>query len=93
LIQAFILSIIDEFTAQLEEFHGKDDYKSGCFIGTNRRGEKETFELLSLSIGIVSTEVFNINSYSQFASISCEVKKAAKLQTGSSIARDRRLLG
>jgi diguanylate cyclase (GGDEF)-like protein len=85
--------IIDNFTYKLEEYHGKEDYKSSCFIGINRRGEKEEFSLLSLSIGIVSTEVFNISSYSQFASISCEVKKAAKLQKGSSIARDRRLLG
>jgi diguanylate cyclase (GGDEF)-like protein len=85
--------IIDEFTSKLHEFHRKDDYNASCFIGANRRGEMECFGLLSLSIGIVSTEVFNISSYSQLASISCEVKKAAKLQAGSSIARDRRLLG
>jgi diguanylate cyclase (GGDEF)-like protein len=85
--------IIDDFAIRLEEFHGKEDCRASCFMGTNRRGEKERFELLSLSIGIVSTEVFNISSYSQLASISCEVKKAAKLQAGSSIARDRRLLG
>jgi diguanylate cyclase (GGDEF)-like protein len=85
--------IIEDFTNKLEEYHGREDYKASSFVGTNRKGEKERFGLLSLSIGIVSTEVFNISSYSQFASISCEVKKAAKLQKGSSIARDRRLLG
>lgn len=85
--------IIDDFTRKLDEFHGQEDYRSSCFIGANRRGERERFGLLSLSIGIVSTEVFNIGSYSQFASISCEMKKAAKLQSGSSVARDQRLLG
>lgn len=85
--------IIDDFTCRLDEFHGQEDYRSSCFIGANRRGERERFGLLSLSIGIVSTEVFNIGSYSQFASISCEMKKAAKLQAGSSVARDQRLLG
>jgi diguanylate cyclase (GGDEF)-like protein len=85
--------IIDEFTGKLHEFHRKEDYQASCFVGANRQGEMERFGLLSLSIGIVSTEVFNISSYSQLASISCEVKKAAKLQAGSSIARDRRLLG
>jgi hypothetical protein len=52
-----------------------------------------TFGPLALSIGIVNTEVIKIESYSQLASIACEVKKAAKLQPGSSIARDRRLMG
>jgi len=85
--------IIDRFTQRLDEFHGVEDYKASCFASTNRRGEIESFGLLSLSIGIVSTEVFNIASYSQLASISCEVKRAAKLQEGSSIVRDRRLLG
>jgi diguanylate cyclase (GGDEF)-like protein len=85
--------IINEFTRKLHEFHGKEDCKAASFVGANRRGEMERFGLLSLSIGIVSTEVCNIVSYSQLASISCEVKKAAKLQAGSSIARDRRLLG
>jgi diguanylate cyclase (GGDEF)-like protein len=85
--------IIDEFTGKLHEFHRKEDYLASCFVGANRQGEMERFGLLSLSIGIVSTEVFNISSYSQLASISCEVKKAAKLQAGSFIARDRRLLG
>jgi hypothetical protein len=52
----------------------------------------EQLSLLSLSIGIVSTEVNMIASYPQLASIACEVKKAAKMQPGSSIARDQRKL-
>jgi diguanylate cyclase (GGDEF)-like protein len=86
-------AIIDHFTYKLNEFHGKTDFRNGYFIGTNRAGERERFDLLSLSIGIVSTEVFNVRAYSQLASIACEVKKAAKQKSGSSIVRDQRLLG
>jgi diguanylate cyclase (GGDEF)-like protein len=85
--------IVNLFTQKLDAFHGAEDYKTSRFTSTNRHGDIEHFSLLSLSIGIVSTEVFNISSYSQLASIACEVKKAAKLQAGSSILRDRRLLG
>jgi diguanylate cyclase (GGDEF)-like protein len=85
--------ILDSFTLKLEQFHGKEDYRAATFRENNRQGALETFSLLSLSIGIVSTEVTNIHSYSHLASIACEVKKAAKLISGSSIVRDRRLLG
>lgn len=86
-------SILDSFTLKLEQFHGKEDYRAASFRDYNRQGALETFSLLSLSIGIVSTEVINIHSYSHLASIACEVKKAAKLISGSCIVRDRRLLG
>ncbi len=85
--------IVDAFACRLNQFHGKEDYGAASFTGINRTGAAEIFGLLSLSIGIVSTEVINIGSYSQLASIACEVKKAAKLKTGSAIVRDRRLLG
>jgi diguanylate cyclase (GGDEF)-like protein len=86
-------SIIDDFKIKLDHFHDGEDYQAASFTGVNRRGAMEKFGLLSLSIGIVSTEVTSISSYSQLASIACEVKKAAKMQPGFSIIRDRRLLG
>jgi diguanylate cyclase (GGDEF)-like protein len=86
-------SIIDDFAIKLDQFHDGEDYRAASFTGVNRRGAMEKFGLLSLSIGIVSTEVTSISSYSQLASIACEVKKAAKMQPGFSIIRDRRLLG
>jgi len=85
--------IISDFEAYLPELHGMEDYKTGTYISKNRKGDKETFGLLSLSIGIVSTEIYKIESYAQLASIAMEVKKAAKAITGSSIVRDRRMMG
>lgn len=85
--------IIARFEASLTDFHGEEDRRRGNYRARNRRGEIEDFQLLSLSIGIVSTEVNKIDSYPQLASLATEVKKKAKMQTGSSIARDRRLLG
>jgi diguanylate cyclase (GGDEF)-like protein len=85
-------SIISGFTSHLPEFHGMEDIGAGCYMSTNRRGETEQFPLLSISIGIVSTELNKISCYSQFASIACEAKKAAKQQHGSAIARDMKKL-
>lgn len=85
-------NIISNFKENLMEFHGVEDYKMGFYSSKNRRGEEERFELLSISMGIVSTEAHKIESYAHLASIATEIKKAAKMQKGSSIVRDRRVM-
>lgn len=72
-------------------FHGDEDFAAGCYSAVNRKGEQETFNLLSLSIGIVSTRLTPVSSYAQLASISTEVKKAAKRLPGSSVVINRRI--
>jgi uncharacterized protein YjfI (DUF2170 family) len=72
-------------------FHGEDDFSAGCYSAVNRKGEQETFGLLSLSIGIVNTRLTPVTSYAQLASISTEVKKAAKRLPGSSVVINRRV--
>ncbi|MBF0592704.1 MAG: EAL and GGDEF domain-containing protein [Nitrospirae bacterium] len=83
--------IIDRFKGNLGAFHGDEDGNRGFYHAKNRKGELERFELLSLSIGIVSTEVHKIDSFAQLASLSSDVKKAAKSKQGFSIVRDRRM--
>ncbi len=83
--------IIHKFASSLPEFHGMEDFEKGAYTSKNRKGETEKFDLLSLSIGIVSTEAGKIDSYAQLASIATEVKNLAKMQKGSSIIRDRRI--
>jgi len=78
------------FEEALIEFHGNDDFVQKSYTAVNRKGNSETFDLLSLSIGIVSTGDMLVNSYAQLASLATEVKKAAKSSQGSSIARNRR---
>ncbi|MBV6341885.1 EAL domain-containing protein [Candidatus Magnetobacterium casensis] len=83
--------IIERFRKNLCSFHGDEDCNRGFYHAKNRKGEMERFELLSLSIGIVSTEVYKIESFAQLASLSSDVKKAAKSKPGFSIVRDRRM--
>jgi EAL domain-containing protein (putative c-di-GMP-specific phosphodiesterase class I)/GGDEF domain-containing protein len=85
--------IITEFESHLPDFHGPEDFDTGRYSAKNRRGVEEEFSLLSLSIGMVSTEVYRIESYPQLASLATEVKKKAKMENGFSIVRDRRKLG
>jgi len=86
-ISSQVIAALEE---QLPEFHGAQDFASRCYSAVNRKGEQETFSLLSISIGIVNTRLTPVTSYAQLASVSTEVKKAAKKLPGSSIVINRR---
>lgn len=83
-------SIVNRLAGRLAEFHGGEDYERGYYNAANRKGEHERCPLLTLSVGIVSTEINKVSSYAQLASLASEVKKAAKKSSGSTIVRDRR---
>jgi len=83
--------IIAEFEGHLAVFHGENDYTAGCYSAVNRKGEPETFGLLSLSFGILNTLLMPVGSYAQLASLATEVKKAAKAQPGSSVVINKRM--
>ncbi|HCE68115.1 MAG: hypothetical protein A2X82_18285 [Geobacteraceae bacterium GWC2_55_20] len=82
--------VINTLERHLPLFHGEEDFVAGCYSAVNRKGEEETFGLLSISIGIVNTRLTPVSSYAQLASISTEVKKAAKKLPGSSVVINRR---
>ncbi|MBW4053821.1 MAG: EAL domain-containing protein [Proteobacteria bacterium] len=83
--------VIKALEEHLPVFHGEKDFSAGCYSAVNRKGELETFGLLSISIGIVNTRLTPVSSYAQLASISTEVKKAAKRLPGSSLVVNRRI--
>lgn len=85
--------IVDAFRDRLPEYHGLEDYERGSYQSQNRKGENEEFDLLSLSVAIVSSEVTKFGSYAELASLATDIKKMAKRQKGFSIVRDRRLFG
>jgi diguanylate cyclase (GGDEF)-like protein len=87
-ISALVIKALEE---HLPVFHGAQDFSAGCYSAVNRKGEEETFGLLSISIGIVNTRLTPVSSYAQLASISTEVKRSAKKLPGSSVVINRRI--
>ncbi len=83
--------IIDGLQPLLPEFHGESEFKQGCYSATDRQGQIRCFSLLSLSIGIVSTEDCAVGSYGELAFQASGVKRAAKQKKGSAIVSNRRL--
>ena len=82
--------IIDQFTRRLNRFHTPDECRQGSYQSCDRQGNTQKFGLLSLSIGIVSTEIHHISSFAEVSSIASDLKKRAKETQGSAIVRDRR---
>lgn len=82
--------IIASFERERPAFHGQRDHASGGYQAFNRKEELESFPLISLSVGIVNTSLSLVGSYAKLASLSTEVKKAAKKKNGSSIVVDGR---
>lgn len=82
--------IIDEFARMLPRFHTEEECRQGSYTSRDRTGQVQQFGLLSLSIGIVSTEIHHIGSFAEVSSIASDLKKRAKETSGSVIVRDRR---
>lgn len=82
--------VVNNFTRQLPRFHTQESFDTGCYTSLDRQGVSREFNLLSLSIGIVSTQVHHITSAAEVSSIASDLKKRAKEIPGSAIIRDRR---
>lgn len=82
--------LVEGFARQLPRFHTQESCECGSYTSLDRQGMAQEFSLLSLSIGIVSTEVHRITSAAEVSSIASDLKKRAKDVPGSSIIRDRR---
>jgi diguanylate cyclase (GGDEF)-like protein len=82
--------VIESFSRQLPRFHTQESIETGCYTSLDRQGNTQEFPLLSLSVGIVSTEVHHITSAAEISSIASDLKKRAKAISGSAVVRDRR---
>ncbi len=82
--------LINGFAEKLSGFHSPEECLEGFYTSQDRQGNNQKFALLSLSIGIVSTEIHRINSFAEVSSIATDLKKRAKEIPGSVIVRDRR---
>ena len=83
-------TIIDEFEKLLPEFHTEEECEAGYYRSRDRNNSNKKFNLLSLSIGVVSTEVHSVTSPAEISSLATDLKKQAKEITGSVVIRDRR---
>ncbi len=82
--------IIKNFDMVVGNFYDEKDMLQGYIESVNRKGERESFPLVSLSIAIVTNEHRPINHIGQVSSVAADVKKRVKSMKGSNYVKDIR---
>ncbi|WP_054890901.1 MULTISPECIES: bifunctional diguanylate cyclase/phosphodiesterase [unclassified Pseudomonas] len=80
--------LIDDFLRECRRFYRSEHLEAGCFIAHNRQGQRETFPLLSLSIGVVllRPECCASLDAAQLADLASQAKRQAKDTAGPSLS-------
>ena len=82
--------IVQSFDEMVPELYDVDDRANGYIEVTNRRGDLQRYPLLTLSIGIASTEKRSFRHYAEAVTVAMEMKQYTKETGASSWSIDRR---
>jgi diguanylate cyclase (GGDEF)-like protein len=82
--------IVQMFDEMVPALYDVDDRTNGYVEVTNRRGDLQRFPLLTLSIGIASTEKRAFRHYAEAVTVAMEMKQFTKDTGASSWSIDRR---
>ncbi len=82
--------IIENFDSSIKQYYNDDDLKNGHITIENRRGEKEKFPIVTISIGVVLSKNKEFSHVGEISRLGSELKKYAKKQLKSNYVVDRR---
>ncbi len=91
-IEETAAAIIDNFTKIMLTFYDHEDRTKGCIESVDREGNKRTFPLIGISIGIVHNKFKKFSHYGEMAGAASEMKKYAKISGGQCLKVDKRHL-
>jgi diguanylate cyclase (GGDEF)-like protein len=83
-------TLCDRFDQQVPHLYDTEDAARGGIDVKDRKGQPNRFPLLTLSIGVASTDIREFGHYAEAVSLATEMKQYAKRDSGSSFAVDRR---
>jgi diguanylate cyclase (GGDEF)-like protein len=88
--ESFCKEVIERFDDGILDLYDTADALRGYIEVVDRRGERYAFPVVSLSIGVASTDVRDIGTQWEASAIAVEMKEFAKKQPGSTYRIDRR---
>jgi diguanylate cyclase (GGDEF)-like protein len=83
-------TIVQRFDALVPTWYDDSDRERGWLEVENRRGEQQRFSMLTISIGVASTQRRGFAHFAEVVAVATEMKNFTKGQSGSSWAIDRR---
>ncbi len=88
--ESFCKEVIERFDDGILDLYDTADALRGYIEVIDRRGERYAFPVVSLSLGVASTDVREISTQWEASAIAVEMKEFAKKQPGSTYRIDRR---
>lgn len=88
--EAICQRIIADFDAKSPTFYNEEDRKQGYLVGLDRQGKRVKIPLITVSIGVVTTENRKIQHVAEVGEIGAELKQYAKSLKGSKFVKERR---
>ena len=88
--ESFCKEVIERFDDGILDLYDTADALRGYIEVVDRRGERYAFPVVSLSLGVASTDVREIGTQWEASAIAVEMKEFAKKQPGSTYRIDRR---
>jgi diguanylate cyclase (GGDEF)-like protein len=88
--ESFCKEVIERFDDGILDLYDTADALRGYIEVIDRRGERYAFSVVSLSLGVASTDVREIGTQWEASAIAVEMKEFAKKQPGSTYRIDRR---
>ena len=82
--------IIAKFDAQISSLYLQEDLERGYIMVLDRRGEKQQFPLMGISIALVDNQNHQFTNYLEVSEVAAQLKKKAKMIEGSTWVSDRR---
>lgn len=82
--------VIEDFDKQIVDYYNPEDKERGCIHSKNRKGQKLTFPIMTISISALDSEKSYVENYIQVGEIIAELKKYAKTFPKSNLVIDRR---
>jgi diguanylate cyclase (GGDEF)-like protein len=83
-------ALAERFDGFVGDLYPAEDRERGYIEVVNRRGELQRFGMLTMSIGVASTQKRSFQHYAEAVAVATEMKQYTKGATGSSWAMDRR---
>ena len=83
---------VEAFDRDVPSLHDPADVERGHLEIVDRQGLMRSFPLVSLSVGVATSERRQFGDYREVVVVATEMKGVAKGETGSAIAVDRRTI-
>lgn len=89
-VQCICEAVIKDFAAGIAGFYNEADRKAGAISTVNRKGEKQVYPVMTISIAVVTNEIREFQHFAHMTDVLNEIKKYAKSIQGNVWVKDRR---